>query len=99
MQGIISSHIQKIIPRYSLEASGDGMLIELGHGAADTLHSPLLAQNLHNGVQVGGVGFACDSQTDKGGNVTGIRNQLNNEQIHPKLAGKHIIQLNNLPKC
>jgi hypothetical protein len=28
-----------------------------------------------------------------------ITNHENNEQIHPKLAGKHIIHLNIFPKC
>ena len=38
-------------------------------GFADTVYSPVVTQNLHNGIQVRGVGLAGNSLADDGGNI------------------------------
>ena len=44
-------------------------LVQFCNGAADSVYSTVITQNLHDGVQVRGVGLAGDSQTDEGGDV------------------------------
>ena len=44
-------------------------MLDIFDGGADSCHGTLVTQNLHHGVQVGGVGLAGNSLADEGGNI------------------------------
>ena len=78
--------VQKMKEPDTFGAGFFGYLSQSGQYLADTLHSALITQDLHNGVQVGGVGLAGDSLTDEGGDIC----HSAGEGIGISLVGLHI---------
>ena len=45
------------------------VLVQCSNGVSDSLYSALITQNLHNGIQVGGVTLAGNGEADEGGHI------------------------------
>ena len=44
--------------------------VEVADGGMDSCHSAVFSQNLHDSVQIRGVGFAGNGLTDEGGDIS-----------------------------